>query len=100
MIETLIFALLAGLALGMIFFFGLWWTVRKGLSADNPAAWFLGCFLLRLLMAVTGFYWIAQFGQWQHLLVALFGFIASRVALSRWVSHRSNGSNKEKNHAS
>ena len=39
---------LAGLVLGAIFFGGLWWTVRKGLSSQQPALWFLGSMLLRM----------------------------------------------------
>jgi F1F0 ATPase subunit 2 len=40
--ETLIWCWLwcAGLLLGAIFFGGLWWTVRKGVSSKRPALWF------------------------------------------------------------
>jgi len=98
MTDTLLLALLAGITLSLIFFMGLWWTVLKGLIADTPAAWFLLSFLLRMVLAVTGFYWIAQLGQWQHVLVALFGFIVTRMALSRWLA--ANESAEEKHHAS
>jgi len=40
MTELLILALAAGLVLGAIFFGGLWWTVRKGVSSKYPALWF------------------------------------------------------------
>ena len=40
MIETLILVLLAGVALGIFFFGGLWWTVRRGLVAKNPWVYF------------------------------------------------------------
>jgi len=43
----------AGLVLGAIFFGGLWWTVRRGLGAAQPALWFFGGLLLR--MGVAGF---------------------------------------------
>ena len=37
---TLVLALAAGGVLGAIFFGGLWWTVRKGVSSPQPALWF------------------------------------------------------------
>ena len=39
-------ALLAGRLLGAFFFGGLWWTVQKGVTSENPALWFLGSLLL------------------------------------------------------
>ena len=53
---TLSLALMAGLLLGAIFFGGLWWTVQKGVSAKNPALWFFGSLLLRMSIALAGFY--------------------------------------------
>jgi F1F0 ATPase subunit 2 len=83
MIEMLMFSLLAGVALGIFFFAGLWWTVRRGLVAKNPAAWFLISFILRMGVALGGFYWIAQLGEWQYLATALLGFIITRMVLTR-----------------
>jgi heme A synthase len=39
--------------LGVIFFGGLWWTVRKGLSSKRPALCFFGSLLLR-----TSMFWL------------------------------------------
>ena len=36
MMTTLTLALLAGMVLGVFFFAGLWWTVRKGISWIAP----------------------------------------------------------------
>lgn len=83
MIEMLTLALLAGVALGIFFFAGLWWTVRKGLIAKSPAALFLLSFLLRMGIALSVFYWIAQIGEWQHIAIALVGFIIARMVLMR-----------------
>ena len=44
---SLVLALADGLVLGAVFFGGLWWTVRKGVSSKQPALWFLGSLLLR-----------------------------------------------------
>ena len=83
MIETLLLALLAGGVLGLFFFGGLWITVRKGMQAAVPAAWFLLSFLVRMAVALAGFYGIATLGEWQHLAVALLGFVVARMVLTR-----------------
>ena len=33
-------ALVSGLAVGVFFFGGLWWTVRRGTDSSAPALWF------------------------------------------------------------
>jgi F1F0 ATPase subunit 2 len=83
MIETLILmsAWVAGVLLGAVFFGGLWWTVRKGLSSRHPALWFLGSLLLRTSITVTGFCFVAS-GHWERLLVCLLGFIAARLTIT------------------
>lgn len=83
MTEMMVLALLAGVVLGVLFFGGLWWTVRKGLVAKTPAAWFLMSFLLRMSFVLSGFYWVAQYGSWQYLAIALLGFIIARMVLIR-----------------
>ena len=79
---SLVFALIAGIMLGAIFFGGLWWTVRKGVSAKHPAFWFFGSMLLRTCIVVLGFYFILG-GSWQRLLAGLLGFIVARLIVMR-----------------
>ncbi|MDD5393881.1 MAG: ATP synthase subunit I [Thiothrix sp.] len=83
MIESLAPPLLAGAALGVFFFGGLWWTVRKGATANNPAVWFMGSFLLRTGLTLGGFYAVGA-GDWQRLLAALLGFALARMVLTRF----------------
>jgi F1F0 ATPase subunit 2 len=80
--ETLTWLLagLAGAALGVIFFGGLWWTVRKAVSSGHPARWFLGSGLLRTGVVLAGFYLVGG-GHWQRLVGALAGFIVARLAV-------------------
>lgn len=73
---------IAGVALGAAFFGGLWWTVRKGLGARQPALWFLGSALLRMGIAVSGFYLVSG-GHWDRLLACLSGFVIARLLLMR-----------------
>ncbi len=79
---TLVLALVTGVLLGVMFFGGLWWTVRKGVSSARPALWFLGSLLLRTIITVTGFYFVAR-GDWQRLLMCLLGFVIARPIVAR-----------------
>ena len=79
---TLMLALVTGGLLGAIFFGGLWWTVRKGVSSKQPALWFFGSLLLRTSIALAGFYFIGR-GHWERLLVCLLGFIIGRFIVTR-----------------
>jgi len=69
--------IIAGATLGILFFGGLWFTVRKSVTMNNPALLVLGSMLLRVTIALFGFYYIAQ-GSWRRLLFCLLGFIAAR----------------------
>lgn len=78
---TLLLAGAAGGAIGAVFFGGLWWTVRKAASSRRPALWFFGSLLLRMGIALTGFYFVFG-GQWQRLLLCLLGFVAARLVVT------------------
>ncbi len=77
---TLELAWVAGGALGAMFFGGLWWTVQKSLSSKRPALWLFGSLLLRMSLALAGFYFVAG-GHWQRLLLCLLGFVLARLAV-------------------
>lgn len=74
-------ALVAGLLVGTMFFGGLWWTVRKGVSSKQPVRWFLGSLLLRMTIALAGFY-VVSGRRWERLLLCLGGFIIARVVVA------------------
>jgi len=79
---TLVLTLVTGVLLGAMFFGGLWWTVRKGVSSKQPAFWFFGSLLLRTSIALAGFYFIAR-GHWERMLVCLLGFVMARLIVIR-----------------
>lgn len=79
-ILTMILVFVAGAALGVLFFGGLWLTVKKSIHAKIPALWILSSFLLRISITMIGFYLIGG-DNWQHLLTALLGFIVARYAV-------------------
>jgi F1F0 ATPase subunit 2 len=81
-IGVVIEALAAGMALGALFFGGLWWTVRRGITAANPALWFGLSALVRMAITVSGLYYIARSG-WPSVLACLCGLLIARVAVTR-----------------
>lgn len=87
--ETLTLALagLTGGGLGAVFFGGLWWTVRKGVSSPRPALWFLGSGLLRMSIVLAGFYFVSG-GQRKRALACLLGFIIARFVVT-WLARPS-----------
>ena len=80
----LLLASTVGLLLGAIFFGGLWWTVRKGLSSRQPALWFLGSMLLRMGIALAGLYFVGR-GDWRRLIACLLGFVIARFVVT-WLT--------------
>lgn len=88
-ISNLAFALLlalgAGMLLGAIFFGGLWWTVRNGVTAHRPALWFICSMMLRIGIVLMGFCFLLSLSgnSWEPLLGGLFGFILARLSATR-----------------
>ena len=70
-----------GFLLGLFFYGGLKFTLRKGLKSKFPALWFLLSFLLRTGIVVAGFYFFSG-GNWKTLLACLVGFTISRFVLT------------------
>lgn len=79
---ALFLAWAAGGVLGTIFFGGLWWTIRKGVSAKQPALWFVASLLLRMSIALSGFYFFAAGGHWERLMLCLLGFVMARLVVT------------------
>ena len=86
---NLTLALLAGLSLGAMFFGGLWWTVRRSLSAKHPAIWLFGSVMLRMSATLAGFYFVGR-GDWARLVVCLVGFVLARIVVMKATSPREN----------
>ena len=75
-------AVLAGMVLGVFFFGGLWWTVRRALSSRLAALWFSGSFLVRTAVTLIGFYFAAQ-GDWRRMAGCVAGFLSGRLFVVR-----------------
>lgn len=72
-----ILVLLVGGVLGVFFFGGLWWTVKKAVSSPHPALLFFISMLLRTVIVLIGFYAVGS-GHLSRLLTCLLGFIIAR----------------------
>ena len=89
-VLPLALVLSAGVLLGAIFFGGLWWTVRKGVSSEQPVFWFFGSLLARMSIALAGFYFVSG-GHWERLLLWLVGFVIARLVVT-WLTRPSEDS--------
>ncbi len=77
LIPTLMLAGAAGGLLGLLFFGGLWWTVRRAVDSPRPALWVGGSLLLRMACVAAGFV-VVSAGDWRNLVSCLLGFWAAR----------------------
>jgi len=80
--EYMALAFIAGAGLGILFFGGLWFTVKQALVSRYSALLFLGSSVVRTGLVLVGFYFVAQ-GSWQRLVIAVAGFIAGRFLVIR-----------------
>jgi F1F0 ATPase subunit 2 len=81
-VLPLALSIIAGGMLGAMFFGGLWWTVRKSVVSAQPALWIFASLLLRMGIALAGFYLVAS-TYWQRWLACLLGFLVARVIVAR-----------------
>jgi len=90
-IGHLVLPFLSGLVLGVIYFGGLWLSVRCLLGSERAAMWILVSFVVRNLIVLAGFYLTVN-GRWERLLVTLVGFILVRSILITWVRNDARSS--------
>ncbi len=79
-VVTIILVFVSGALLGVLFFGGLWLTVKKSVTVKRPALLIFSSFFLRIGITMIGFYVISG-DNWQGLLISLLGFIVARFAV-------------------
>lgn len=82
MIGELLAALVFGLALGWVYYGGLWLTLRRIANWRQPALAMLTSLVLRLATVAIGLYIIAD-GHWLRYLAALPGLLLARLWWTR-----------------
>lgn len=81
-IVNLLLAIMAGIVLGIVFFGGLWLTVKNGLESKWSMLIFAGSFLVRMAIILISFYFMVQSG-WKIAGAGLAGFLIARVIVVR-----------------
>ncbi len=80
-------AFMAGSIMGILFFGGLLFTVKKSVASKIPALWILLSFLFRASTTLVGFYYISL-GSWQGLLICTIGFIMARFLVVHFTKQK------------
>ena len=75
--------LFIGLGLGILYFAGLWLTLKNMNQVRSPIVLTLGSFILRTGAVFLILIYIARQGDWLNILILLVGFIIGRILLSR-----------------
>lgn len=76
-------AVLAGAALGGLYFGGLWWTVSRLPERDHPYRLLALSFGLRTAVVLAGFWALVRLGGWGPPVLGLGGFLLARLLLVR-----------------
>ncbi len=96
-----VLAFAAGGLLGVVFFGGLLWTVRRGTTSSQPGLWFSVSLLVRTAIVLAGFYAVST-DHWQRMLLCLVGFTIARPVVERVTRTSTRGASapaKEAPHA-
>jgi len=99
---NMVLAFVSGLALGTVFFGGLWFTVKKAVTAKTPALWIFSSFFLRISITMVGFYFVSSH-NWKRLVICVAGFIVARflvIHFTKSIDERQIQLKKEVEHES
>lgn len=77
MVTEILRSAAGGVLLGLLYFGGLWWTVRRLAVVRSPALLALGSFVLRTVLVSVGLVLVSA-GQPLALLAAVAGFLLAR----------------------
>jgi F1F0 ATPase subunit 2 len=84
-VELLLYITAAGggVVLGLVYFLGLWLTVKKVPGVRRPYLFLSGSFLIRMALVLAGFYVLLTY-NWTYLILAMVTFLITR----HWVIQR------------
>lgn len=81
-LTPLLIPLLAGSLLGLVYFAGLWQTVKRLPGARHPWRLFAVSYASRMVAVLGGFYLLMD-GAWERLAAAVVGFLVVRTLMVR-----------------
>lgn len=73
----IVVAAVAGLVLGGVYFWGLWWTSRRVGTTAAPGLLFFVSFVVRMAVLLSGL-WVVTRGRLVETAVAVVGIMAAR----------------------
>lgn len=73
-----------GSALAILYFVGLWWTLRHLARTPHPEGWLIGSYYLRTAVTAMGMLGLALL-DWRALIVGSVAFLLTRTAVQRAV---------------
>lgn len=85
--TDIILMILAGIFIGLLYYGGLWLTVKRAVATKIPALWFGISFIFRTGIALAGFYFLSQ-GSRHHLLECIAGFIIGKFLVTRFTGSK------------
>lgn len=94
--ATFIIVFLEGFALGIFFFGGLWYSVKKAVASTKPMLWTLGSFIIRMSLTVWVFY-LSGGEDWHRFLALLTGLMTARLVVFK-VTKRIEGTATKMDH--
>lgn len=81
-VFRIVAAAAAGLVLGAVYFWGLWWTSRRVGRTRVPGLLFMGSFVVRMAILLGGL-WLVTGGRLVETAVAVIGiFVARRFVIN------------------
>jgi F1F0 ATPase subunit 2 len=92
-----VFAALAGILFGIIYFGGLWLTIQKMGQMDRPILLLTGSFIVRLAFVLAGFYLVSN-GRLELLAVSLVMFLITRFFFISRIQPHTERSGKPHGH--
>jgi F1F0 ATPase subunit 2 len=93
-IGDLTAAAAGGFCLGVLYFAGLWLTVKKGVLSRRPWLWVLSSMVIRTIATLAGFVLLSD-GNLPRLLFCTVGFAAAKTLIV-WLSRDTGRSCIEK----
>ena len=71
-----------GLVVGLFFFGGLWWTVKRVPRSSRPLLLIFGSLIVRVVVSLTAVYFICD-ADWRRYLAALLAIFIVRLIIVR-----------------
>lgn len=90
--------ILLGMILGIIFFGGLWLTIRKMSTTTRPALLFMASVIVRSAVVLVAIWYFASHDA-MSMALCLLGFIGIRLLATRNISRYGAVSGKRKIHS-